>query len=233
MAKGTTIHPRISVNKLAEFITAKATRQRQILRDQKFPQPYKGMYYKEATEAISTCLASNIENISIIDREILSLEQQSPEKIGTQRRIASNIDALETFQAMLDDIDFKGSTPSLGDHAPPHMNIQNIDVSVRPEILLSATGKSGAALIGPVKLHFSKTFPLDADAGGFVSAILQEYAKAYLANSGDAHGPLCYVIDIGSKLVHPGVKAIASRMKEISANCRNICAIWPTISQDD
>jgi len=58
-------------------------------------------------------------------------------------------------------------------------------------------------------------------------------AKADLANSGEAHGPLCYVIDVGSKLVHPGVKAIASRMKEISANCRNICAIWPTISPDD
>ena len=52
------------------------------------------MYYKEATEAISTCLASNLENISVIDRAIMSLEQQSPEKIGTQRRIASNIDAL-------------------------------------------------------------------------------------------------------------------------------------------
>jgi hypothetical protein len=119
------------------------------------------MYYKEATEAISTCLASNLENISVIDRAIMSLEQQSPEKIGTQRRIASNIDALETFQAMLDDIDFKGSTPSLGDHTPPRMNIQNVDVSVRPEIILSATGKSGAALVGAIKLHFSKTFPLD------------------------------------------------------------------------
>jgi hypothetical protein len=150
-----------------------------------------------------------------------------------QRRIASNIDALETFQAMLDDIDFKGATPSLGDHAPPRLSIQNIDVSVRPEILLSATGKSGAALVGAIKLHFYQTFPLDTDAGGFVSAILQEYAKAYLTNSGDAYGPLCYVIDVGSKLVHPGVKATASRMKEISANCRNIHAIWPTISQDD
>ena len=34
---------------------------------------------------------------------------------------------------MLDDIDFKGATLSLGDHAPPRLSIQNIDVSVRPE----------------------------------------------------------------------------------------------------
>lgn len=233
MTKGTMNQPHISVNKLAEFITAKAARQRQILRDQKFPQDYKITYYNEATESISACLASNLENTSIIERTIQSLEQRSPEKIGTQRRIASNIDALETFQAMLDDIDFRDAMPSLGDHAPPRLSIQNIDVSVRPEIILSATGKSGATLVGAIKLHFPRTFALDADAGGFVSAILQEYAKTYLTNSGTAFGQLCYVIDVGSKLVHPGVKATVSRMKEISANCRNIHAIWPTISQDD
>ena len=36
--------PRISVNKLAEYMGAKAARQRQILRDQKYPTDYKGMY---------------------------------------------------------------------------------------------------------------------------------------------------------------------------------------------
>jgi hypothetical protein len=68
--------PRISVNKLAEFITAKASRQRQILRDQKFPQDYKVTYYKEASEAISICIGSNIENTAIIERTISNLEQQ-------------------------------------------------------------------------------------------------------------------------------------------------------------
>ena len=107
---------------------------------------------------------------------------------------------------MLDDIDFRDATPSLGDHSPPRLSIQNIDVSVRPEIILSATGKSGATLVGAIKLHFPRTFALNADAGGFVSAILQEYVKTYLTNSGTAFGQLCYVIDVGSKLVHPGVR---------------------------
>lgn len=68
--------PRISVNKLAEFITAKASRQRQIMRDQKFPQDYKVTYYKEASEAISICIGYNIENTAIIERTISNLEQQ-------------------------------------------------------------------------------------------------------------------------------------------------------------
>jgi hypothetical protein len=232
MAKTPANQPRISVNKLAEFIDAKAQRQRQILRDQKFPSEYKGMYYREAAEAIATCIASNLENTSVIERTIASLEQQTPDKIGTQRRIQSNIDALETFESMLDDVDFKGSTPSLGDHAPPKLTIQNVEISIRPEIILTGTGKGKQPLVGAMKLHFPRTFPL-GDSAGYVSALLQEFAKAYLANNGEAYGPYCPVIDVGSKKISPGAKSVISKMKDIQAACRNIVGMWPTITMDD
>lgn len=233
MAKDSFKQPRISLNKLAEFIQAKAPRQRQILRDQKFPQDYKVMYYREAAEAISLCLSSNLENTSVLDKAIASLEQQTPEKIGTQRRIEANIDALEAFQTMLDDIDFKDATPQLGDHSPPKLTVHNVEISIRPDIILTATGKKGAQLVGAVKLHFPKTFPLGEDGGAFASALLQEYGKAYLHNHGEAHGPMCYVIDVGSRKVWPGVKSVVNRMKEIQANCQNITALWPTITPGD
>ena len=56
--------PQISVNKLAEFMMAKGARQRQILKDQKFPTDFKGMYYKEASESVAHSLASNLENLT-------------------------------------------------------------------------------------------------------------------------------------------------------------------------
>ena len=123
MKKGSSGLPRISVNKLAEFMTAKASRQRQILHDQKFPSDFKGPYYKEAGEAISACIASNLENLDALDRQLRILEQQSPDKIGAQRRVASNIDAIETFKLMLDDIDLKGGSPSLGANSAPIITI--------------------------------------------------------------------------------------------------------------
>lgn len=233
MAKDTLKQPRVSLNKFAEFIGAKAPRQRQILRDQKFPQDFKGMYYREATEAISSCLASNLENTSVLEKAILSLEQQTPEKIGTQRRVEANIDALEAFQSMLDDIDFKDAKPTLGEPSPPRLTIQNVEISVRPEIVLTASGKSGAKLVGAIKLHFPKTYPLGDEGGAFVSALLQEYSKAYLADQGETYGPLCYVIDVGAKKVCPGVKSVVNRMKEVRANCQNIVALWPTITPGD
>ncbi len=225
--------PRISVNKLAEYIVSKGGRQRQILRDQKFPTDYKGPYYKEASEPIGKVLADNLEDLTPISRAIAVLNQMQPEKIGTQRRINSNIDALESFESMLDKIDFQGATPSLGAHAPEKLKLQNVIISVRPEIILRGKGKANKKLIGGMKLHFPRTFRLNEDAAGYVSAIVQEYFKTHFSDDGEPYGPYCSVLDIGSQSVFAGVKSTAQRMKDVAAECRNIADLWPAIQPDE
>jgi hypothetical protein len=226
--------PRISVNKLAEYIGSKGGRQRQILRDQKFPEDFKGMYYREATEAISRCIASNMEDTSPLYAALKILNQANPDKIGTARRINSNIDAIESFEAMMDSIDLFGADAELGEHRPDKLTIAGVDVSIRPEIVLRGKGKGGKSLIGGMKLHFSKTFSLDEDAAGYVSALLQRYSEDKLVEHGEMVATnYCAIVDVGSKTVYPGVKSIAQRMKDITAECRNISGLWPTIKLDE
>lgn len=225
--------PRISVNKLAEFSRAKAGRQRQILSDQKYPTDFKGMYYKEASEAIALALASNLEDLTYVDRQISILEQMVPEKIGTQRRITSNIDALEAFRVMVDDIDFKGAAPSLGAHDAPKITIQGVRISVRPDIILRSTGKSGARLAGGIKLHFPRTYSLDEDASGLISAVLQRWIEDHISSEGRPDGANCYAIDIGCRRVFRGVRSTVARMKEVDDLCRNIAGLWSTITPNE
>lgn len=229
MSKATNNQPRISLNKLAEFMTAKAARQRQIIRDQKYPTEFKGMYYKEAVEAISSSLASNIEDLDVIDRTIRILEQTTTTKIGTQRRIDSNIDALENFRAMVDRVDLQGATPALAPHSAPKLTIHGVEISVRPEIILRGDGKSGP-LIGAMKLHFPRTFPVVGEPSGYLSAILQEWCRINLADDAKPFGPYCFVIDVGASRQCDGVKATANRMKDVEAVCQNIAALWPTVT---
>lgn len=221
--------PRISVNKLAEFATAKSARQREILRDQKYPTDYKGSYYREAEEAVSLALASNLEDLSPVEKAIKVLDQMTPEKIGTARRIASNIDAMEAFLNMLDEIDLAGATPALGAQSPAKLTIHGVQVSVRPEIMLSGTGKSKGALVGALKLHFPRTNPLTDDSAGLVSAVVQEWCKINIDTDGNVYGPYCCVTDIGAQRFHCGVKSTIARMKDVSAACENIAGLWPTI----
>lgn len=210
-------------------MASKATRQRQILHDQKYPTDYKTVYYKESSEAIALSVAANLDDLQPIYNAQKLLGQKSSDKIGTQRRIAANLDALDTFLLMLDDIDLKGASAQLGAQSPPRLVFHGVEISVRPEVILTATGKSNAPLVGALKLHFPRTNCLTEDTAGYVSAILQEWCKTYVPDLGAASGAHCPVIDVGSQKVYPGVKATTARMKDVDAICQNIAALWPTI----
>ncbi len=226
--------PRISVNKLAEYMVSKGRRQREILRDQKFPQDFKVTYYKEAEQAASRCMASNFEDTAILVSAIEVLEQRTSEKVGTVRRINGNIDAIEAFAGMMDQIDFKGGMPELGEHAPPRGRIHDVDISVRPEIVLRGEGKGGQPLVGALKLHFPKSFALNEESAGFVSAILQRYAEMHLATGNqNAYWAYCSVADVGSRRFYPGVRSIAARIRDVESECRNIAAIWASLNEDE
>ena len=220
--------PSISVNKLAEFMFARASRQREILKDFKYPSEFKGMYYREADESISRALASNLEDLSPITNQITILDQLKPDKIGTQRRVNANIDALERFLGMVDDIDLRASTPSLGEHAPQKLTRQGVAISVRPQIILKKEGKSDR-LVGAVKLHFPRNHSLNEESAGIVSAVVQEWCRIAFMGDALAQGDMCCVIDVGSHRHFPGVKATANRLKEVDSACQNIAALWPTI----
>jgi len=224
--------PTISANKLAEYIVSKGARQRRILHDRKYPDPdfSIGMYHKEAQEAISLYLADGAIDPDPIDKQIQILEQLSPGKIGTIRRINSNISALERFQGMLDDIDLKGAEPQLGSNSPQRMTISNVKVSVRPDIILRGTGPRKKKYVGALKLHFSTTDNFNEEAAGYVSAIVQVYCKDFIAIDDEVVNPnYCQVIDVADEIVYPGVKATAQRMKDIQAECLNIFDLWPRI----
>jgi hypothetical protein len=220
--------PSISLNKLAEFMTANPARQRQILKDQKYPTEFKGMYYKDASESIGQVIAGNLEDLSPLSNQKAVLEQITTDKVGTNRRIQSNIDAIEGFEAMLDQVKLVGAKPTLGSHAPQKLARYGVLISVRPDIMLSKAGKAGP-LIGAIKLHFSRQFPLTEETSGIVSAVIQEWCRDTMPDSGTPLGELSFVIDVGARTAFPGVKSIASRLKQVDACCQNIASLWPGI----
>src|ERR1700754_6758 len=139
--------PRISVNKLAQYVTSKAARQNQILRNAKFPPDYITTYYREAGEAIARFLANDMKESSILDNAVGTLSQKVAGNVYETRRLAGNIDAIETFASLLDDIDYGGATATLGAQAAPHLISQGVEISVRPEITLHSKAKT-SELVG-------------------------------------------------------------------------------------
>jgi hypothetical protein len=219
--------PRISVNKLAQYVTSRAARQNQILRNAKFPPDYITTYYREASEAISRYLAVNLSDGKILDNAVNALNQKDPSNVYESRRIAGNIDAIETLASMLDDIDFlAGTQPRLGAQIAPHLTMHGVGISVRPEVTLHTKG-----LVGGIKLHFPKTEPLDKEEAGYVAALVQSFCETHLWKEGSSHHEHCMVIDLASAKVYPGVKAIKQRIKDVQNACMQISSLWPTITE--
>lgn len=226
-----TVTPRISINKLAEYMVSKAARQRKLLKDRKYPDEdfNMGMYHREAGEAVSRYLISDQLSTDNIDNQISIIKQQTPTAIGTQRRLNSNIEAMERFLGMLDDFSFSDAAPELGAHSPEKLTYHGVQVSVRPEVVLRGTIKGNAA-VGAVKLHFPKGFEMTDETAGYVSAAVQEHCFRHIAHPSETVNPAwCQVFDIGSSRVFSGVKATKSRLKDIEDTCRNIADIWPNI----
>lgn len=221
--------PRLSVNKLGEYMTARAGRQNKILFDAKHPQDFIVAYYKDAAEVIAKAIVDGLQDIEPIETAIRRLGARNAETVFELRRINGNIDALETFLDMMGDINLKGVEARLGSHQANHLSIHGVNISVRPEVTLHLEKRTGEPLVGGIKLHFPKTFPLPDDAAEYISTCVQLYCRDHLHSIGTPSHQHCYVIDVSQGKVFGGVKAIKSRMKDVEETCRQIATIWPTI----
>jgi hypothetical protein len=223
---------RISVNKLGEYITSRAARQKSILYNQKYPPDYVTPFYEDATEAIAQFIAGGMEKPSILENQIRVLGQSPVNTAWQQRRMLGNIEAIETFTGMIDDLDLSGFACRLGSHNPPKMPIRNVEVSVRPDVILSRSATKGGQLIGALKLHFPKTNPLSEEAAGYVSAVAARYCDTYFMDEGTPEPRLCFVLDLASARVYPGVKSTIKRLKDVNAACEQIFNLWDTIKEE-
>jgi hypothetical protein len=224
--------PTITINRLAIYINSKSAKQRDILHERKYPDPEfnMGQYHSDSRNAISQYLADGADDTNGLHNTIKQLKQSSTPKVGAQRRINSNIDVLEKFLDMLDSVDFAGGEPALGQHSPSKLTVHNVQISVRPEIVLRGAGPKGKKYVGAMKLQLSNSNAFTEEMAGYASAVIQEYCKTFLCSEDEiVHAPYCQIVDVGSKIVFPGVKSTTARLKDVNAACHNIVDLWPSI----
>ncbi len=88
--------PGISVNKLAEFITANPSRRKQIVRDCKYPQSFKTNRYEPVKEAMKQYFIFN-QDETYINKKIEEIESKTPRNASEQEKYQSQIRALQLF----------------------------------------------------------------------------------------------------------------------------------------
>jgi hypothetical protein len=216
--------PRISLNKLGEYLTATPSRRKRIVLDQQMPQPFIAARYKDAKEAIVDFVVSGMGDRGAL----LTLASQLRDNgWGTEFAIndrMASADAIESFVQVVDDLEFGDCVAvPVPSTASEGMFVAGVYVSVRPDMYLRnwITGE----VEGAIKLHFPKTSPLSDTGAQYVATAMRVYMEREKRHGHVDHRK-CIVVDVPTSSVTVAPKAYVRKMKDIEAACEEIEVRW-------
>ncbi len=220
------VEPRISVNKLGEYLVASPKRRRRIIADQKHPKSFVVARYREASETMISFLERGATDDAIIYRAIDELTQKAVCTEFQEQDRDLNIEALESFLDMTDTINLDGLQCYRGELEPPRLSIAGVSVSVRPEVILTSRNRAGERVVGSLKIYLTKSYPLTNEAGAYIGTVLQQYASQYLKQFGIAEYHFFHTLDVFDMKIHTAPRSYRRRQSEIEAACEEIARAW-------
>ena len=217
-------NPRFSVNSLSEYLVANAVRRRRILEEQKRPRDFQVSYYKEASEAIVECIASDMD-LERLTEARNALSSSPPGNEWEASRRAAGIEAVEAFRHAVKQLDLSAYQIFRGQRTPRRLNLAGVSVSVRPEILLKQN-RDGSVEAGGLKLFLSKNKRLAEDRARYIGTILYQYLRAQAKERAAVKYKHCYVIDVFGAQVFTAPRTYKRRAREVEASCEEISMLW-------
>jgi hypothetical protein len=213
-------NPRISINKISEYVTALPSRRRTIIKQQKRPPSFIVPYYKDAETTVVEYLTSPEVQAEWLDLKIQELSNKSVSTEWEENRRNICIDALDSFVEFMEELDFGNLSCIIGEPKPEKLNIAGVQISVRPEIYLIDKDRN---VKGCVKLVLGKGREVSADEAGYTGVCLQRWMMEKFNVS---NNKTCFLIDIFGGVCHIAPKAYRKKMSDIEAACEEIVRAW-------
>jgi hypothetical protein len=218
-------NPRMSLNKLGEYLTAAMPgRRRSIIKEQREPKDFIVARYAQAEQAIREYFTTHKPNTDQLQRAIASLSTMAHQESWEGQTADLCIKALISFLNIAEQVPTNGYTPVEGSNMVPKLNVSGLDISVRPEVLL--TDPEDGAIVGGIKLYLGKTHPLSDDAMTIVSTVLYRYLAETLSDEARVASENCFVVDVfAGKVVH-APRTYKRNMQHVRAACNEIATLW-------
>lgn len=212
--------PKISLNKLGEYMNATPARRRRIIEDQIAPKDFIAARYSDARESIVDCISGKIseDQLTKIAEDLRKKEYDS--KFTSQDKNLS-ADAIDSFLEISDQLPEHYKIEKVPANDKSTIEISGVEVSIRPDAYIKNDNNE---VVGALKLHFPKSNPLTTTSGEYVATALKTFIQEGKENPIDHK--LCIVVDVPSSSVIPAPKAGKKRMIDIEAACEEIGAQW-------
>lgn len=219
--------PRISLNKLGEYLDATVTRRRTIVKDQKKP-PGAGIVtrYSHVTTALAEYFEDSNRSYLLGRIEKLKADKSGTEWQREDRQLSAEV--LVKLIDLVEEIDLTGvrviSSPA---GSPAAIQVKGVRVSVRPDFLV-VLEKDPEIVVGAIKLSHNKQHALQKMACECVATMLWRYLQqTFPAAKVDLKK--CLSISTPLKLLVSAPKSYKARNEAMDAACEEIAARWPAV----
>jgi hypothetical protein len=215
---------RISINKLAEYMSANTLRRKQIVKDAKTPKKFIIARYSEARNAIKSYVISGFD-ADILTNCIISLEKKKPETPYQEDDTRNSIRALESLLSA-DIPDIEGCSIDLFTSDNKLVTLKGLDISVNPDLVIK-DNESGR--IGGMKIHISKGSQLSDDGRMYVATMLKYFHINCGVAEKEIEDKLCISMDVFGASYSTSPKAYKRTLHAIEAACEEIVSRWDSL----
>lgn len=217
--------PRISANKLGEYLVSPPLRRRDIIERQKYPCSFIGAYYEPARAIIVDFLLGKLDREGMLRRTeaLVSAEHASSYALHQAHGCA---EAVLRFLDLEPALDLRGMTPV---HVPEHtaIDVEGVRVSVLPDVVLVGQDRHGRRQVGAIKLHFPKAHPHTDTSAEYVATLLRVHALRFMLQRGHANEDACLVVDVFAGRIVSAPRSHVRQWRDIGAACDEIRRAWP------
>jgi hypothetical protein len=112
------------------------------------------------------------------------------------------------------------------------LKISGVEVSVRPELQITATDNNGRFQLGFLKLCLSKTHGLDKERAAYTGTLVHQFGCETLGESKVDRNKIL-VFDVFAETLYTAPTNYRHRRKELAVACMEIHSLWnsPMISR--
>jgi len=228
--------PRISANKLGEFLVVDESRKRTILKNSKKQSKAVTLHYNKAKQAFIKAFRPEGFDALALQRSAARLRSIAiaPSWEAEENRMSA--DVLEKLAEIIDQITIKNATQI----ARPQKGwggliIADVNVSVNLDCVFTITHR-GVKRLGAVILYTTKDKSKslsrslgDNSAGDYVATILQRHLQENFSSEGKAHQSICFVVDVHRRKIYQPTTRERTLFNHIEAACEGIASRWDDI----
>lgn len=229
MSKPSSDTPRVSLNKLGEYLISSPSRRRTIVKQAKEPPDAIVPRYRQAFPPIEKFFETGDEEH--IHKAIEKLRTKHPK---SEWELDDNLNTALGLQTFLVDAAYLREEGCIITRADPQekckLLISGVHVSVRPDFYVRFIKRS-KDFIGAIKFHWTKdeAHKLTEQGGLYVSTTLHQFLDTYHGSKAKPSLDHCISVDVFRHSICTAPRASHRLRENIKAGCEEIALRWQQV----